>query len=166
MRHIPSHPWRKIYGNEIRQENIMRWHLMYMVDETRGGRTYDESSFSDWMGNEDVRGTRLAGHALLRHTEYERWKHVRFGRMAFTGRRLNNGRWGPDQPLSGFFLENAHRFVARLPRSRIDDAYAWEQTLPIHDVDRFHDRTVLAGQFGQLIEGQGMTPYRQGADAH
>lgn len=144
----------------------MRWHLMYMVDETRGGRTYDESSFSDWMGNEDVRGTRLAGHALLRHTEYERWKHVRFGRMAFTGRRLNNGRWGPDQPLSGFFLENAHRFVARLPRSRIDDAYAWEQTLPIHDVDRFHDRTVLAGQFGQLIEGQGMTPYRQGADAH
>ena len=117
----------------------MPWHLMHEVVETRGGLTYDESSFDEWMANEDIRGMRVSGHVLLRPVEYERWKRERFDRTEFMGRALKDGRWSDEKPWSGIDLENAHRVVVRLTSERIADVFAWESVLSVYDIDRFHE---------------------------
>ena len=117
----------------------MPWHLMYLTEETRDGQTFDESSVPEWFAGEDARGEIVAGYALLKGPEYERWKEDRYAYQKLSGYVLTEeGSWRPTDELACLDMDSAHRILRRLPRAVIT-SMDWEESLQVHDIDRYFD---------------------------
>ena len=117
----------------------MPWHLLYLTEDTRNGRTFGESSFPEWFAGEDARGEVVLGYALLSADEYTRWKRERFNSYDFVGYVLTDmGSWRPHEGFYGVDLANAHRVLPRVPKQVIA-SMDWEEGLKRHDVDLYFD---------------------------